>query len=484
MLIKQIKLTNFKGIKETVSVPLAPITLLFGGNSSGKSTVLQSLLYLYEVLVNKNLDPVKSTKQGTNCLLNGFKNLVHCKDLTSVISIEVELDTSGVILDSFLSETEENFIQNAMNEASTFALNEPSINSVNLKLDIAYSEEEGPFIKQTSVLINNELFAEINQEVSSKRIWMELAPDNIEKLNDIYNDPSITKIIDDGVGTGTVIYLDNTKTTIPTQHSRININDSSWTDDGAFGDNPFVGKLVLEAILSQLISAPFKVLIKELNQLLHIGPVRDIPIRGYAPNKLPTDWYSGLAGWDRFAFAEAKLKDKVNAAFSEKGFDSKYKFTTKGYYNHVIVEDTKLNITNEPVELGIGISQIFPFIVAASDEKESFVSVEQPELHIHPSWQLKIADILIDSIKANPQRMFLIETHSEHLMLRLLNRVRMQEGDEGFDESLKIDPESISAVCVYPFEGKPYYQRQTVTDDGDFELDWPEGFFEERYGES
>jgi predicted ATPase len=483
MLLKEIKLTNFKGIKETVSIPLAPITLLFGGNSSGKSTVLQSLLYLYEILVNKNLDPVKSTKQGSNCLLNGFENLVHCKDLSKTISIEVELDISEVILDSFLSETEESFIQNSLDEKSTFALNEPTINSVNLKLDIAYSENAGPFIKKTSVSIDNELFAEINQETSSKRIWMELAPDNVGKLNEIYSDPAVSKIIEDGVGTGSVIYLDNTKSTVPNQNSRININESSWTDGGDFGDNPFIGKLILEAILSQLVSSPFKVLTKELNKLLHIGPVRDIPVRGYAPNKLPTDWYSGLAGWDRFAFAEAKLKDKVNSAFSEHGFNSKYKFITKGFYNHVIVEDTKLNITNEPVELGIGISQIFPFIVAASDEKASFVSVEQPELHIHPSWQLKIADILIDSIKANPQRMFLIETHSEHLMLRLLNRVRMQEGDEGFDESLKIEPENISAVCVYPHEGKPYYQRQTVTDDGDFELDWPEGFFEERFGE-
>ncbi len=483
MLLKKIKLTNFKGIKETVSIPLAPITLLFGGNSSGKSTVLQSLLYLYEILVNKDLDPVKSSKQGSNCLLNGFENLVHCKDLTNVISIEVELDTSSVILDSFLSETEEMHILKSLDQAASFALNEPSIDSINLRLDIAFSEEEGPYVKQTTVSLNGDLFAEINKEASSKQVWLVIDSRSVEKLNSIYSDSSISNIISDGVGAGSFITLDKVKTTVPDPDSRLIINDNSWTDSGAFGENPFVGKLVLEAILSQLISAPFKVLIKELNKLLHIGPVRDIPIRGYAPNKLPTDWYSGLAGWDRFAFAEAKLKDKVNAAFSEKGFDSKYKFTTKGYYNHVIVEDTKLNITHEPVELGIGISQIFPFIVAASDEKATFVSVEQPELHIHPSWQLKIADILIDSIKANPQRMFLIETHSEHLMLRLLNRVRMQEGDEGFDESLKIEPENISAICVYPHEGKPYYQRQTVTDDGDFELDWPEGFFEERFGE-
>ena len=54
MRIKNIKLASFKGIDAEVSIPLAPITLLFGANSSGKSTILQALMYLYEV-VRKNI---------------------------------------------------------------------------------------------------------------------------------------------------------------------------------------------------------------------------------------------------------------------------------------------------------------------------------------------------------------------------------------------------------------------------------------------
>ncbi|AQT59172.1 AAA family ATPase [Cellvibrio sp. PSBB023] len=481
MLIKKLKLTNFKGIKSTVTIPLAPITLLFGGNSSGKSTILQSFLYLYEILINKNLDPIKSFKQGASCYLNGFENLVHGKDLDNVISIEVELDTTDVILHSYLSDTEELYISDSIESSDGFQLNEPSLASMSIKLDIAGGSDGVPYIKRTEIFLNGELFAAISREDLSKQIWLVLNPECIEKMNEYYGDPSISQIVADGVGGDSFIYLDKLDSAVPNADFRLSINKNSWTDTGNFGNNPYIGKLVLEVILSQIICGPFKVLIKELTKLIHIGPVRVVPPIGYAPNKEPNDWYSGLAGWDKFAFSDDNFKLKVNECFGEKGLLSKYQFASHGFYNHVKVIDKVMDIAHEPMELGIGVSQIFPFIVAAADKSFSFISVEQPELHIHPGWQLIIADLIIKSVKENPNRLFLIETHSEHLMLRLLNRVRENEND-GAD--LKIDPDIISVVCVYPDEnGRPYYQRQRILPDGDFELDWPEGFFEERYKE-
>ena len=50
-------------------------------------------------------------------------------------------------------------------------------------------------------------------------------------------------------------------------------------------------------------------------------------------------------------------------------------------------------------------------------------AVEQPELHVHPAVQVALGDVFIDGIK-NRNRTMLIETHSEHLLLRLLRRVR------------------------------------------------------------
>ncbi len=55
-MITGITIENFKGIRERVKLDFRPITLLFGANSAGKSTVLQMLLYVRRVFERHNLD--------------------------------------------------------------------------------------------------------------------------------------------------------------------------------------------------------------------------------------------------------------------------------------------------------------------------------------------------------------------------------------------------------------------------------------------
>ncbi|WP_412500306.1 AAA family ATPase [Shewanella chilikensis] len=74
MKITSLTIGNFKGITAKANIPLAPITLLFGANSTGKSTVLHAMLCLYEVVVNRNFDPVYSAVTGEQLWLGGFKN--------------------------------------------------------------------------------------------------------------------------------------------------------------------------------------------------------------------------------------------------------------------------------------------------------------------------------------------------------------------------------------------------------------------------
>lgn len=71
MKISALTIAGFKGIAQQAHIPLAPITLLFGANSTGKSTVLQALLYLYEVIVERNFDPQYSSITGEQLSLIG-----------------------------------------------------------------------------------------------------------------------------------------------------------------------------------------------------------------------------------------------------------------------------------------------------------------------------------------------------------------------------------------------------------------------------
>lgn len=95
MRITAIEIENFKGIGERVRVELAPITLLFGANSAGKSTVLHALLYLRDVLERRNLDAITTPVSGIALDLGGFRQFVHGRDLSRPVRIGVEMALTG-----------------------------------------------------------------------------------------------------------------------------------------------------------------------------------------------------------------------------------------------------------------------------------------------------------------------------------------------------------------------------------------------------
>ena len=76
-MITGISIENFKGIREKVKLDLRPITLLFGANSAGKSTILHALHYAREVFERHNLDADQTIAGGPYVDLGGFRNFIH-----------------------------------------------------------------------------------------------------------------------------------------------------------------------------------------------------------------------------------------------------------------------------------------------------------------------------------------------------------------------------------------------------------------------
>src|SRR3954447_12318032 len=91
MRLSRIEIENFKGIGTAQIIDLKPITLLFGPNSAGKSTILQALHYLREILERRNADP-DQTIAGGLIDLGGFATLVHGHDLNRAINLKVRID--------------------------------------------------------------------------------------------------------------------------------------------------------------------------------------------------------------------------------------------------------------------------------------------------------------------------------------------------------------------------------------------------------
>jgi hypothetical protein len=90
-------------------------------------------------------------------------------------------------------------------------------------------------------------------------------------------------------------------------------------------------------------------------------------------------------------------------------------------------------------DVGFGVSQILPIIAQILLSRENLITVEQPELHVHPGLQAKLADLFIAGIKPPYRHQFLIETHSEHFALRLQKRL----GEKQF-----LRPEHVSFLFV------------------------------------
>ena len=90
--ITALEIENFKGIGRPVRLDLRPITLLFGRNSAGKSTILHAFCYANEILNHKNLDADTTSAGGDNVRLGGFDNLIHSHDPARDVRFRFDLD--------------------------------------------------------------------------------------------------------------------------------------------------------------------------------------------------------------------------------------------------------------------------------------------------------------------------------------------------------------------------------------------------------
>ena len=139
---------------------------------------------------------------------------------------------------------------------------------------------------------------------------------------------------------------------------------------------------------------------------------------------------------------------------------------------------TRAGIPVRTSDIGVGISQILPVVVAALDrERPGITAIEQAELHVHPKMQVELGDLFAQGVGQGG--IFLIETHSEHLLLRIMRRMR-----QTFDGTLpegapKLRPEDVAVLLVEPDGAETLVREMPLNERGDLVEAWPGGFFEE-----
>ncbi len=180
--------------------------------------------------------------------------------------------------------------------------------------------------------------------------------------------------------------------------------------------------------------------------------------------------------------SSVELQEQVNFWLSnEKKLKTSYRMMPINGITEFV--DIQKNTVVSIKDMGLGISQVLPILISSITTKNNKIFMEQPELHLHPAVQCEIADEFIRSYKKNNNE-FMIETHSEHILLRILKRMRhTAEGKLDKDDVLALTSDDVCLLYVDNDGDNTFINELELDEDGSLLDPWPNGFFEEGHRE-
>jgi predicted ATPase len=199
--------------------------------------------------------------------------------------------------------------------------------------------------------------------------------------------------------------------------------------------------------------------------VLHLNQFRTI---SYVPSKTFRD--STIDASSSTFRTEAFLRSAVEDWLSYMGVVEGISTGDRGKIGHELqVKTPGMDKFHDLTNVGVGVSQVLPIILMALlAVPGSLLIFEQPELHLHPLVQTRLADFFIAMALSGKQ--CLLETHSEYLIHRLRRRIAEAPG------------EALTNLCrLYFVEragGQTSCRQVDITRYGAI-LDWPIDFFDQ-----
>jgi predicted ATPase len=159
---------------------------------------------------------------------------------------------------------------------------------------------------------------------------------------------------------------------------------------------------------------------------------------------------------------------------------SRLEGVSSGSLRELVLLDQRSNTAVSHRDVGLGISQVLPVLVSAYGSRKKMVCIEQPELHLHPKLQADLSDVFVECSLGTQKNTFILETHSEHLMLRILRRIRETTEGELPPGLAPVRPTDVAVVYADPSSEGTQLIEIPIREDGEFAEKWPKGFFPER----
>ena len=579
MTLTDLRIANFKAFSASQRVPLRPITLMYGANSSGKSTVLHALAFAHHAIETGDLDTRRTQIGGDAVDLGGFRQFVHRREGERQVEMGFKLDPRRLSGrgGEHLRGAREAVVEVAIGLGFTsdqFDLfgdrtrkldrdGGVRLERFDLRVDgsplLSMSTRAGGKLLRLDRLHRSQpVFRRLIREIQAPGTGLDLAGFlAIEEDSD-----ALGEVLDGIVPAITA----RSHGLIPRVEEEVEIREKAT--------EPLAQemRLFLPRALRDLIGSLGTALEDEIRRLLYLGPLRSFPPRHLAfSQQHDPNWFAGGGyAWDavrtqenvlrrvnkwlgdvrRMQTAyELRVRDLLPAEEVSKDLRAKLpkamhdlaaslveRFSGEGnpdleilardlteriadinpddpadilpeiYHlvattsdedemarrwademiearpealQDIVLVDKRTGTEVSHRDVGIGVSQVLPVLVSAYASKNRLLAIEQPEIHLHPALQAELGDVFLESALGGNDNTCLIETHSEHLLLRIMRRIRETSTGSLPDGMPAVRPDDVMVLFVEADGPQSIIREMPLNERGELIRAWPGGFFEE-----
>ena len=451
-MFESLKVDNFKAWKSTGHLRFAPLTVLFGTNSAGKTSLTQFLLMLKQTIESSDRTRVLHPgDRATLADLGTFKDLVfdHCLDVPLRFRVCFRLPSRLTVKDPQTGHT-------------------ISSNQVAFEASVQQHVTGG---SRERLRVESMRYELINGDTAILAAGM--ATDQT---------PSATRGKD--------------KYRLEAHNYRPVRNPGrAWTLPAPIRFYGFPDEAIAYYQNTGFLADLTLALESQFRDLVYVGPLRGYPERSYVWSGEMPD-HVGSSGERAVEALLAARSRPISRGYRKRAehfqkviarwlvelglihsFDVRQIGTGRKEYE-VLVRvregSSEVNLT----DVGFGLSQLFPVIVECFYvPRNSTIIFEQPEIHLHPSVQAGLADLFIETIHAREgghdrNIQLLVESHSEHFLRRLQRRIA--------EETLS--KEEVAIYFCEPGSSGSSIHRLDVDLFGNI-ANWPDSFFGDEMGD-